>query len=288
MGHKYISRDVIHILSNCEGVSKVKNDDFTQRLTEIGFSFAEASIYLTLLKEIKAKSLEEIVVLTDIEPKDAESALRRLVSIDALSVDRNKFEALPPQKVLSRSLDEQESKCKDLLISMENTISEITGPLQTIYWEKRLGIRPSEIMESLDSLESMENKTVEIIEKAKREIRIFAGTFGWYFKIKKSLVSALERGVRVKVLMIMGSESEEKTTDMKNLRIDVKQSIEEWYPVRGTLVDDNEQVFLVWATKKEDVSKPIHYRPLYSTNDGIIKIFRDAFEKRWGEAKQIS
>ena len=288
MGHKYISRDVIYILSNCEGVSKVKNDDFTQRLTEIGFSFAEASIYLTLLKEIKAKSLEEIVVLTDIELKDAESALRRLVSIDALSVDRNKFEALPPQKVLSRSLDEQESKCKDLLISMENTISEITGPLQTIYWEKRLGIRPSEIMESLDSLESMENKTVEIIEKAKREIRIFAGTFGWYFKIKKSLVSALERGVRVKVLMIMGSESEEKTTDMKNLRIDVKQSIEEWYPVRGTLVDDNEQVFLVWATKKEDVSKPIHYRPLYSTNDGIIKIFKDAFEKRWGEAKQIS
>jgi len=266
----------------------VKNDDFTQKLTEVGFSFVEASIYLTLLKEIKAKSLEEIVALTNIEPKDAESALRRLVSIDALSVDRNKFEALPPQKVLSRSLDEQESKCKDLLIVMENTISEITGPLQTIFWEKRLGIRPSEIMESLDSLESMENKTVEIIEKAKREIRIFAGTFGWYYKIKKSLVSALERGVRVKVLMIMGSESREKIADMKKLGIDVKQSLEEWYPVRGTLVDESEQVFLVWATKKEDVSKPIHHRPIYSINDGLIKIFIDAFEKRWGVAKQIS
>lgn len=265
----------------------MKNDDFAQKLTNVGFSSIEASIYLTLLKEIKAKSLEEIVALANIEPKDAESALRKLVSIDALKVDRNKFEALPPQRVLSRSLDEQESKYKDLLIAMENTISEITGPLQTIYWEKRLGIRPSEIMESLESLESMEIKTVEIIEKAKREIRIFAGTFGWYYKIKKSLISALERGVRVKVLMIMGIESEEKTVDMNELGIDVKQSLEEWYPVRGTLVDDKEQVFLVWATKKEDVSKPIHYRPLYSTNDGLIKIFKDAFEKRWGEAKQI-
>ena len=266
----------------------MKNDDLAKRLTDVGFSFVEASIYLTLLKEIKAKSLEEIIALTGYEPKDAESGLRRLVLIDALIVDRNKFEALPPQKVLSRSLDEQESKCKDLLISMENTISEITGPLQTIYWEKRMGIRPSEIIESLDSLESMENKTGEIIEKAKRDIRIFAGTFGWYYKIKKSLVSAIERGVRVKVLMIMGSESVEKTADMKKLGIDVKQSMEEWYPVRGTLIDDSEQVFLVWATKKEDVSKPIHYRPLYSTNDGLIKIFRDAFEKRWGDAKQIS
>jgi len=265
----------------------MKNDDFAQKLTNVGFSSIEASIYLTLLKEIKAKSLEEIVTLANIEPKDAEPALRKLVSIDALKVDRNKFEALPPQRVLSRSLDEQESKHKDLLIAMENTISEITGPLQTIYWEKRLGIRPSEIMESLESLESMEIKTVEIIEKAKREIRIFAGTFGWYYKIKKSLISALERGVRVKVLMIMGIESEEKTVDMNELGIDVKQSLEEWYPVRGTLVDDHEQVFLVWATKKEDVSKPIHYRPLYSTNDGLIKIFKDAFEKRWGEAKQI-
>jgi sugar-specific transcriptional regulator TrmB len=287
MGHKYISRDVIKYFKYREGAPKMKNDDFAQKLTNVGFSIIEASIYLTLLKEIKAKSLEEIVALTNIEPKDAESALRKLVNIDALKVDRNKFVALPPQKVLTRSLDEQESKCKDLLIAMENTISEITGPLQTIYWEKRLGIRPSEIMESLESLESMEIKTVEIIEKAKREIRIFAGTFGWYYKIKKSLINALQRGVRVKVLMIMGIESEEKTVDMNELGIDVKQSLEEWYPVRGTLVDDNEQVFLVWATKKEDVSKPIHYRPLYSTNDGLIKIFKDAFEKRWGEAKQI-
>lgn len=270
-----------------EGDPKVINDEFAQKLTEIGFSINEAEIYLVLLKEIKTKSLEEIIALASIEPKDVESALRKLVSIRALKVDRNKFEALPPQKVLSRSLVEQEDRCKDLLIAMENTISEITGPLQTIYWENRLGIRPSEIIENLENLQSMEVMTTEIIEKAKREIRIFAGTFGWYYKIKKSLVSALDRGVSVKVLMIMGIESEEKVVDMNELGINIKQSVEEWFPVRGTLVDDNELVFLVWATRKEDVSKPIHYRPLYSTNEGLIKIFRDAFKKRWENAKPI-
>ena len=263
------------------------NDDFAKKLNEVGFSFIEAAIYLALLKEVKAKSLEEIVALVNIEPKDAQFALRRLVNINALKVDMNKFEALPPQKVLSRSLVEQENRCKDLLFTMKNTISEITAPLQTIYWENRLGIRPSEVIESLESLQSMEVKTAEIIEKAKREIRIFAGTFGWYYKINKSLACALDRRVSVKVLMIMGVESQEKIDDMNELGINVKQGLEEWYPVRGTLADDNELVFLVWATKKEDVSKPIHYRPLYSTNNGLIKIFRDAFEKRWREAKPI-
>ena len=274
-------------MKNREGDPKVINDEFAQKLTEIGFSINEAEIYLALLKEIKTKSLEEIIALASIEPKDVESALRKLVSVRALKVDRNKFEALPPQKVLSRSLVEQEDRCKDLLIEMENTISEITGPLQTIYLENRLGIRPSEIIENLENLQSMEVMTTEIIEKAKREIRIFAGTFGWYYKLKKSLVSALDRGVSVKVLMIMGIESEEKVVDMNELGINIKQSVEEWFPVRGTLVDDNELVFLVWATRKEDVSKPIHYRPLYSTNEGLIKIFRDAFKKRWEDAKPI-
>ena len=262
-------------------------EDFTKKLMEVGFSFIEAVIYLALLKEKKEKSLEEIVALVNIEPEDAQLALRRLVNINALKVDMNKFEALPPENVLSRSLVEQESRCKDLLFAMKNTVSEITGPLQTLYWENRLGIRPSEIIESLDSLQSMEIKTAEIIERAKREIRIFAGTFGWYNKISKSLAYALDRGITVKVLMIMGVDSQEKTADMNRLGINVKLSLEEWYPVRGTLADDSELVFLVWATKKEDVSKPIHYRPLYSKNNGLIKVFRDAFEKRWREAKPI-
>jgi hypothetical protein len=52
-------------------------------------------------------------------------------------------------------------------------------------------------------------------------------------------------------------------------------------------VDDQELVFVVWATKKNDVPRPIYFRPNYTKNQGLIRIFRDAFQKRWEEAHSI-
>jgi hypothetical protein len=57
--------------------------------------------------------------------------------------------------------------------------------------------------------------------------------------------------------------------------------------VRGTLVDDRELVFLVWATRKRGVSRPVYYRPHYTKNQGLVRVFRDAFLKRWEEGQTI-
>jgi hypothetical protein len=92
----------------------------------------------------------------------------------------------------------------------------------------------------------------------------------------------------MKVLMTVSDEStKERAKELRDLGIQVRQLAEEWYPVRGTLVDDQELVFLIWATKKSDVPRPIYYRPHYTKNQGFIRIFRDAFLNRWEEGRAI-
>ena len=82
----------------------------------------------------------------------------------------------------------------------------------------------------------------------------------------------------------------QQRNELKNftvLGIQVRHCAEEWYPVRGTLVDDQELVFVIWATKKREVPRPIYYRPNYTRNQGLIRIFRDAYLKRWEEGQPI-
>jgi hypothetical protein len=88
--------------------------------------------------------------------------------------------------------------------------------------------------------------------------------------------------------MLVNDEStRSRAQELRNLGIQVRHCAEEWYPVRGTLVDDQELLFLVWATRKRDVPRPVYYRPHYTRNQGLIRIFRDAFLKRWEEGQSI-
>src|SRR6266702_1169768 len=62
---------------------------------------------------------------------------------------------------------------------------------------------------------------------------------------------------------------------------------EDWYPVRGTLSDDKELVFLIWATNERDGRRPKFFRPHFTKNNGMIRVFADAFDKRWSDASPI-
>jgi hypothetical protein len=89
------------------------------------------------------------------------------------------------------------------------------------------------------------------------------------------------------LMMVKDPSTQQRAKELGALGIQVRHCAEEWYPVRGTLVDDQELVFVVWATKKSGVPRPIYFRPNYTKNQGLIRIFHDAFEKRWEEAQSI-
>jgi sugar-specific transcriptional regulator TrmB len=257
-------------------------------LRSLGFTKEESVIYLFLIEEPEGKSLEEIVEQCKFTSLESEKAIARLVENNALRVISNRFEAINPENVLEDLVKDRIEKAERNLNWIRRTTSVLKKTLEPIYWEKRLGIRPYEILEPLENLREMELRTIRIIGNSKDTIIIFAATFDWYEKVREEILSALDRGVKIKILMLVVEKNTAKRAeDLKQIGVEVRHCVETWYPVRGTLSDNTELVFLIWATKKEDIPRPIHYRPHYTTNPGLIRVFKDSFEKRWEEANLI-
>jgi len=257
-------------------------------LKEIGLTELEASIYENLLNKPKGESIDSILSNYNAPQDLIEDAIWNLVNKGLVSVSSNRLEVLPPKQSLIKILEEKRKNLEKEFEKFEGLILKLEQILEPIYWEKRFGIKPEEILEPMNDLNDMEKKTVELIKNAEKEILIFAATFGWYEKIREELFKALSKKVKVKVLMMAKDEASMKRAyELKKNGVEVKYNLDEWYPLRGTLKDKEELVFLIWATQKDKVTHPIHYRPHYTKNQGLIKVFIDAFYKKWSEAKPI-
>lgn len=257
-------------------------------LESLGLATGESKVYLKLLSQPGGEMVEKVVTAFGIPAPIAENALKSLSDKGLVKISSNRVEVVQPRLVLRKILD-QRKKAIDDQVSRETSIAlDLEKLLEPIYWENRLGIRPEEIIEPLRDLPDMELRTAQILGNATREVSIFAETFGWYEKVRESIFQAHDRQVTMKVLMMVKDSSTElRAKELGGLGIQVRHCAEEWYPVRGTLVDDQELVFVVWATKKSDAPRPIYFRPNYTKNQGLIRIFRDAFQKRWEEAQSI-
>lgn len=258
------------------------SQDSLTLLTQLGFSKGEAVVYAYLLRSSEGQSLEEITVGCGITPEEAEKVLGRAVERGLLRVMSNRFEAVDPKSVLARVLGDRERGLKEELQRLSGVASTLQKSLEPVFWESRLGVRPEELLQSLPDLRAMEARTGEVLQGAQKQVCIFAESFGWYDRIRDELLNALKRGVKIRVLMlVIDKSSAEKARELKKFGAEVRHCAEGWYPARGTLVDDRELVFLIWATEKRGVKRPIHFFPHYTTNPGMIRIFSDAFEKRW-------
>jgi sugar-specific transcriptional regulator TrmB len=257
-------------------------------LVSLGLSVGESKVYLKLLAEPGGEMLDKVVTAFGIPTPIAEDALRSLSDKGLVKISSNRVEVVQPRLVLQRILDQRKRTVESELSQQTSTALKLEKVLEPVYWESRLGIRPEEIIEPLRDLPDMELRTARILGGSTREVFIFAETFGWYEKVRESIFQAHDRGVEMKVLMMVKDPStEQRAKELRGLGIQVRHCAEEWYPVRGTLVDDQELVFVVWATKKSELPRPIYFRPNYTKNQGLIRVFRDAFQKRWEEAQSI-
>ena len=257
-------------------------------LKTLGLSSGESKVYLRLLSQPGGEMLDKVVTAFGIPAAIAEDSLKSLADKGLVRISSNRVEVIQPRIVLQRVLEQRKRTLESQMAQETSVALELEKLLEPRYWESRLGIRPEEIIEPLRDLPDMELRTARILGNAVREVFIFAETFGWYGKVRESLFQAHDRGVSMKILMMVKDGStKERAKELRGLGIQVRHCAEEWYPVRGTLVDDQELVFLVWATKKHDVPRPVYYRPHYTRNQGLIRIFRDAFLKRWEEGQAI-
>ena len=260
-------------------------------MLELGFTQGECEIYFSLLERPEGEPIDSVLTGAKMSQGLAESALKSLVDKGLVNVSSNRLEAVEPRVFLPRFQERKRQELSKGLELVSSRSAKLLSLLEPQYWEKRLGIKPEDLLEPLSSLEEMELRTVRVIGDAAREVCISAETFGWFGEVQEEMYRALERGVKFRVLMLArDKETLERVREVKKLGVDIRQSREDWYPVRGTLGDNRQLVFLIWAEqegKGRPSGKARFFRPHYTKNEGMIRVFRDAFDKRWTEASKI-
>jgi predicted transcriptional regulator len=257
-------------------------------MEELGLSHEACSIYFSLLEKPSGETVEQILGRPSASSRDAERAVKELVDKGIVRVSSNKLEASEPRQFVARVQETRRIEMSRNLDDLNSKSSRLLSLLEPQYWELRLGIKPEDLLEPLPSLEDMEVRTVRLIADAQKLVSISAETFSWFGKVKEEIYRAIEKGVRFRLLMTARDpEARSRAREAKGLGIEVREPKEDWYPVRGTLSDDRELVFLIWATNEKDGRRPKFFRPHFTKNNGMIRVFADAFDKRWANASPI-
>ncbi|MEM2136543.1 MAG: helix-turn-helix domain-containing protein [Candidatus Methanomethylicia archaeon] len=258
------------------------------KLKSFGLTEYEARVYLSLLyrTELTAEDVSSLSEVPLPRVYDVLEELEKKGFVEIISGRPRRFEAIEPRSAFNNYLDYLKRSLNDQISKMEKDFSSLQPTLEEHYYKSRLRIDPSSLLEPLSDLHEMEDKTREMISSAKKEVLIFSQLFTWFNRLEKDIKAALNRGVEVRILMRTStSESKSIFTSLQRMGVKVRVSSEDWYPVRGTIVDKCRLIFLIWVPREERLYwSPIVYRPHYTENRGLISIFLDAFERRWSSA----
>ncbi len=264
----------------------MEDNEVAQDLEGLGLSQVEAMIYLASVRTTNS-TIEEMANKIGTPLSKTERAVERLVELGLLKfgVEPNRFEATTPARAIRILEKERVRNLNQELSRIQDTAQSLRRLLQNQYTESRIGMKPEELLESLPSLSEMELRTVRMVDDAEHDVAFFTASFGWYEKIREALQGAMNRGVAIRALMqIPDEESRLVARELVENKVTVRVAAEEWHPLRGTIVDSTQAVFVIWATKKGRTEMPVYYRPTYTLNLGLVKVFLDAFERRWENA----
>ena len=176
------------------------------------------------------------------------------------------------------------------LLSIEDVMRRLQEEVEPLYVESHLQVKPEELLEPIEDLQSMERRTAEYLENASEEILISTALFSWLPKIKSRLRGELVKGVKVRILMqVQQTQVGRHLSELSGLGAQIRDTREPWHPVCGTLIDNRDLIFVIWAAEEaERYWNPIVYTPHHTKNQGLIRIFRESFDFRWNNAKRVA
>lgn len=256
----------------------------------LGLTDYESRAYLTLVKS-EELTAEEISRLSEVPLPRVYSVLDKLVQAEFVKTYNTrpmKFEALPPSIAFARIERKKEQELTLQLTELKSLASSLRTSLETTYGSAKLRIRPEELLEPLPDLNSMEDMTRSIIDSASEEILILTAEFRWFPKTYENLARASKKGLSVRVLMDTNEQTtRQQAQAVQELGVEVRGMPKGYYPLRGTIVDRGKLVFLIWSEAKEGAKPAFIYRPSYTENRGLIRVFLDAFEMHWEKGKRL-
>ena len=263
-------------------------EELTLKLKALGLTQYEVKTLITLIA-LSSSTAEEIHNQTDIPtPRiyDTIDSLEKKGLVRTILGRPMRFEAFNLKKGLDNLFRFIEQEYHDQLEKIESVSREIIALMNDPEYQSRLIIKPDELLEAYSSLEEMQLKTKDIIKKAVREVNIFTNVFYWFDQVKQELNEAKNREVSIRVLMSTEDEKSKKVAEnLLKIGASVRSLSEGNVLARGTLVDQEQVVFVIWVSPVPH--EKYVYRPHFSSNSGIIEIFSNNFNYLWEKGKEF-
>ncbi len=261
-----------------------------ESLRRAGLTSYESEAYLALLSE-RELTAEEIAKNSSIPITRVYGTLEELMQKGfARSVQSRprRFQAISPEEAKREYLNHLRRSFESNLLSIEEIMRRLQRDVEPLYVESHLQVKPEELLEPIEDLQSMERRTGEYLQNASQEILISTALFSWLPKVRPKLRSALAKGVRVRILLqVPQTLVGRQLGELSALGAQIRDTKDPWHPVRGTLIDNRDLIFVIWAAEEAERHwNPIVYTPHHTKNQGLIRIFRESFDYRWHNAKR--
>ena len=262
-----------------------------ESLRRAGLTSYESEAYLALLSK-RELTAEDISRMTSVPITRVYGTLEQLMQKGFARIIQSRpkrFHAVPPEQAKREYLTHLRQTFETNLLSVEEIMRHLQREVEPLYVESHLQVKAEELLEPLDDLRSMERRTNDYLQKASEEVLISTALFSWLPKIKLQLRSALTRGVKVRILMqVAQSRVGKHLNDLSGWGAHIRDTRDPWHPVRGTLIDNKDLIFVIWAAEEAERHwNPIVYTPHHTKNPGLIRIFRESFDFRWTNAKRV-
>jgi len=261
-------------------------------LRRVGLTAYESEAYLALLSK-RELTAEDVARQTSIPITRVYGTLEQLMQKGFARIIQSRpkrFHAVPPVEAKREYLTHLRQDFEQNLLAVEEVMRIMQRQVEPIYVKSHLQVKAEDLLEPLDDLQVMEKRTCDYVQAATDEILISTALFSWLPKVRLQLRSALRRGVKLKILMqIPNSQVGRHLNELIEMGAQIRDTHDPWHPVRGTLIDNRELAFVIWAAEEAERHwNPIVYTPNHTKNPGLIRIFRDSFLFRWENAKRIS
>ena len=257
-----------------------------QELLEVGLTKYEARALLTLFTQ-RDLSAEEISKQTGIPyPRvyDTMEDLEKKGLIEIIPGRPRRFMAIDPRTGFANLLKIKKEEFDREIKQLEEKLDQLVVSLNDLFLKYHTAISPEDLLQTFPGLGQAEQTTTKLILSAKREVLILTNVFLWYQHVSEALQTARESGVSIRVLM--NAKAKEATETVKKLRklgIEARNLESRTLLARGTLKDNDELLFVIWASDQKNQKRV--YRPHYTQNPGLIEIFRNNFEFLWAQSK---
>jgi sugar-specific transcriptional regulator TrmB len=263
-----------------------------EHLRRVGLTSYESEAYLALLQR-REMTAEEISKMTSVPITRVYGTLEQLMRKGFARIVESrpkKFHAISPEEARREYLTHLRRNFETNLLTMEETMGDLQRQVEPIYVESHLQVKAEELLEPLEDLRVMERRTSDYVREASQEILISTALFSWLPKLKTQLRNALARGVSVKILIQLADSQVKRQLDvLRNLGAQIRDTPDPWHPVRGTLIDVKDLIFVIWAAEEAERHwNPIVYTPNHTKNPGLIRIFRESFLYRWSNSKRMA